>query len=526
MNCPPATGKSAMVSTPHPLATKAALDILRQGGNAIEAAIAANAALGVLMPEQCGIGGDLFAIIYDPAAVENPVIGLNGSGRISRKVSIESLRRRNISYMPVQGALTVNIPGVVEAWGSLYQKWGRLKWSRLFQPAILLAKEGFQVNAQLGQTIENCRDMLRRIPAAANIYLPDGQPIQPGHILRQPQLGEAIQLISVEGDGAFYQGEIAQYIENTIKEGGGFLDREDLSKHHSEWVDPISTYYRNHQVYALPPTSPGLLLLATLQELEAYDLKQWGFQSPDYIYACVQAYQKIHGNGHLLIADPHFQGTSLEAAFSNLILKDERTPPQAINLKGDTVALCVVDHSGLGISLIQSIFHDFGSGVYVDSGGFFLQNRGASFSLNTTHPNSLEPGKRPAHTLAPTLVCKDNELFILLGTRGGAGQPQTLTQILTSIIDFGFDVQQAVSAKRWVYGSPTSARHYEGLVLDSSFSDSTLNSLEARGLTVKKIEEMYSVNWMGCAQAILYDNTQQHFLGAADPRGGGLAEGF
>lgn len=520
------TASSVMVSTPHPLATRTALDILRNGGNAVDAAIAANAALGVLLPDQCGLGGDLFALVYDPAQKDQRIIGLNGSGGAPRRATLSEFEGRGICSMPQIGPLSITVPGVVDAWGEMSLKWGKLPWNDLLQPAIHLAERGFVVNAPLSKTIEVSAAILANSIAAMRVFMPGGKALQPGQKLVQGNMAELLRELGTRGYRSFYEGEIAEKMAAEIEALDGLLRKDDLACHQSEWVQPISAKYRGRAVYTLPPNSAGLILLAILKQLDQISLDGIGYQSADYIRLCADAVCCAVAACQPWLADPRFRGNRwrylLDKNFSREPVDQFSTMPHLI---GDTIALCVVDGDGMGISLIESIYHDFGSGVYVDPLGIFLQNRGASFTLDPEHPNCLAPTKRPIHTLTPVLVCDQGDLYMVLGTRGGAGQPQTLTQILSAVIDYGLDVQEAVSGPRWVYGGTTSTRQANGLVLEGLIQGGVYEELKKGDIPVQWTDDL-SVGWMGCAQVVLVDKVSQLLIGGADPRGGGLAEGF
>jgi len=518
-------GKHSMVSTPHPLATSAALAVLREGGNAVDAAIAANTTLSVLLPDQCGLGGDLFAIIYDPKDNQLPVHVLNASGFAPARASISEFQRMGHRSMPQQGPLSVTVPGTVQGWGQLSQRWGKLPWSDLFQNAYKLASEGFLVNAPFSQSIQSYAAKLIS-SGAAELYTPGGFPLKSGDRLVQDRLADTIRMIMINGWECFYSGDISKAISQTVLSEGGLLEIGDLQGYSVEWANPISTVYRDYQIYTTPPNTRGAILLAVLDQLAKVDLKMMRYQSVEFITLMVNLFRQVTASLEECLGDPHFVECPTSVWGAHAISRDtadNHLPP--INLKGDTIALCVVDQDGMGVSLIQSVYHDFGSGVYVEPLGIFLQNRGASFCFEPDHPNSLAPKKRPLHTLMPSLVMKDGKLSMALGTRGGAGQPQTLAQILTAVIDYGFSAQEALELPRWIYGSTTSARQTNGLILESSLGQEVSDCLSEGGLPVQ-VTDPFSVSWMGCAQLIIIDQKDKRLYGGADPRGGGLADGY
>ena len=514
-----------MVSTPHVLATEAALDILQAGGSAVDAAIAANAVLMVVMPDQCGLGGDLFAVVYDPR-LKGKVFGINGSGGAPRAATIDEFARRGKQTMPQQGPLSLTVPGAVHAWGELGRRWGLLSLKEQLYAAVELAAHGFGITSFLSQSINASRNMLSKNSVAIADFADNGTLLSTGQQLIQTKLAQVLRLIGEQGTQAFYERGIASEITKAVQAEGGLLAESDLRDHQSEWVEPIQSQYRGYQVYTLQPNSPGMLLLLILNQLDRHDIAQMGYQSPVYVQLSVDAVRRAFAFGGPMVADPRVVTTGWREAISKATsFPTELNSSNGINLSGDTISICVVDNQGLGVSLIQSIYHDFGSGVYIDSLGFFLQNRGASFELNPEHPNNLAPRKRPAHTLTPTIVCDEADLDMLLAVRGGDGQTQTQTQILSGVLDFGLDIQAAVESPRWIWGGTTSMRRSNGLVVEDSFPQDTIEALIQAGIPVEKTPAL-SVAWMGCAQGIQVDRERGVLYGGADPRGGGLAKGY
>src|SRR5574340_444397 len=524
MNIGSAVGKEVMASTPHPLATKAALDILRSGGNAVDAAIAANAALAVLLPDQCGLGGDLFAIVTDPTNSAYPMVGINGSGAAPKRASIEEIKRLGCVDMPQTGPLSITVPGAVGAWGEMSRRWGKLPWHALFNTPYNLAVEGFEVTHHLCQSISASIHTLIEA-GASSTYLADNKPLEPGARLVQRALRKAIDILRRFGSEAFYSGQIADAIAETVQALGGFLDKNDLAQYSAEIVELISTKYRDYEIYTLPANSRGPILLSILDQLQDGNFSGIEYQSSEIISNLLVAIKNAL-TIEAFLCDPRVAAPDWENPLSrnaNPEMGTSALPP--LNLKGDTIAECIVDQNGMAVSLIESVYHDFGSGVYVQPMGFFLQNRGASFTLNKQDKNCLLPGKRPVHTLTPAMATHNQRLNIALGTRGGGGQPQTLAQILVGMIDYQFDVQQAVENPRWIYGDITSARRTDGLVLESRIEIPDLSKSQLCQLPLQWTDP-YSVKWMGCAQAIQIDDENHLLYGGADPRGGGLADGF
>ena len=509
-----------IVTTPHPLATKSALKILEKGGSAIDAAIAANATLAVLLPDQCGLGGDLFALIYDPDdLVSKRIKVLNGSGNAPNKLNIAYLKKLGYKSMPQNGPHSITVPGAVQAWGELSKKYGLLAWDALFEDAYEYASLGFKINHQLANNIKCHASSL--IESDANYFLcPNGIPLKTNDILIQTNLANTLISIMENGWQEFYKGSISFEICEKVKSLGGMLEKNDFIDYKSEWVEPISTTYRNYEIYTAPPNSPGIILLSALDKLKSKKLDNIRYQSKEFIFLLVEIFREVLDQYRGNLGDPRFDHK--EIARSEINLPQKKLTKSEIGLKGDTIALSVLDKNGLGVSLIQSVYHDFGSGVFVEPVGIFLQNRGASFSFDKDNKNYLISGKRPLHTLMPVIVLKDKKLSMLLGTRGGAGQPQTIAQILLANIDYGYLPQEAMELPRWIFGSPTSAKQTKGLILESRISKDIGEYLEGTGISVQ-FTDPFSVSWMGCAQMIRVD-CDNTYLGGADPRGGGLVE--
>jgi len=465
-------GRHGAAATAHPLASLAAIDILRAGGSAVDAAIAANAALGFLEPIACGIGGDCFAMLWDPKA--RKVVGLNGSGRSPRALSLETQRERaRHGHIPTHGAVSVSTPGAVDAWWTLHQRYGRLPWADLFAPAIDMARGG----APVAQTIAHYLDVSLRFYGRANrgveevenarqVWAPSGATPAEGELFVNPALAHSYELIAQGGREGFHGGEIAEVIEAYFKRIGGWLTKADLADHHAEWVEPRSTNYRGVDVWALPPNSQGLSTLQILGMLENFDLGAMGFQSAASLHAQVEAKRLAFEDRARYFADPDFADIPIDwliskayAAERAALIRPDRIlaslRPGEVPGKGDTTYLCAADTDGMMVSLIQSNYQGMGSGLCPDGLGFMFQNRGALFSLRDGDANLYAPAKRPFQTIIPGFATRGGEPWLAFGVMGGEMQPQGQAQIIVNLVDHGLDLQAAGDSPRWRHeGSP------------------------------------------------------------------------
>ena len=524
-----------MVATSHPLAVLVGLDVLRQGGNAVDAAVAVNAMLGVVEPMSCGIGGDLFAIVWQ--ASTGKLHGLNASGRAPRNLSIEEFRRRGLRYVPVEGPLSWSVPGCVAGWGDLLQRFGSKPLRELLAPAIHYAEQGAPVPEVIAGYWRGAARALRRWPDSARTYLPGGRPPRQGEVFRNPALARSYCLIARDGPDAFYQGPIARQIVEFSREHGGFFTLEDLAQHRNQWVEPVSTTYRNHRVWELPPNGQGIAALQMLNILEGFDLAQYEFGSPEHVHLLVEAKKLAFADRARYYADPamarvpveHLISKEYAASRRKLISMDRvlrdveagRVPPT-----GDTVYLTVVDRHRNCCSLIQSIYYGFGSKVVPGEVGFAMQNRGALFSLDPKHPNALAPGKRPFHTIIPAMVTRAGRPVFCFGVMGGDMQPQGHVQVLVNLLDYGMNVQQAGDAPRVRHvGSPqptgAPGQGSGTVLLESGFSEQTARRLEQLGHRVRR-----SSGGFGGYQGIWIDWDRGVLLGASEARKDGCALGY
>lgn len=523
----------AMAATSQPLATQVALQILRDGGNAVDAAIAANAMLGLVEPTGAGIGGDIFAIVWD--AKTQKLYGLNGSGRSPQSLEYAEFSRRGLTQIPAFGPLPVSVPGAVSGWFALHEKFGRLPMAKVLSPAIGYARQGFPVSQVVAYYWQVNADRIGQYPGFAETFLPDGKVPATGDIFKNPALAATYEKIASGGEAAFYQGDIARTIAAYMQEQGGFLSYDDLASHRSQWVEPLSVNYRGYDVWELPPNGQGIAALQILNIMEQYDVEGMGFGSADYIHTFVEAKKLAFADRAKFYADPEFAPAPLSQLLSKDYARKRRQqidPARAatradagIN-EGDTVYLTVADAEGNMVSLIQSNYRGMGSGMTPPGLGFVLQNRGQLFTLEQGHANVYAPGKRPFHTIIPAFVTKNNQPWLSFGVMGGATQPQMHAQIIMNLIDFGMNLQEAGDAPRIVHtgsSSPTGARMRDGGVvhLESGFSMPTQRALIERGHVLQPALGVY-----GGYQAILRNPDNQVYHGASESRKDGQAAGY
>ena len=523
-----------MACTSQPLASQAALDILKKGGNAIDAAIAANAVLGLVEPVSNGIGGDLFAIVWD--AKTKKLYGLNASGRSPESLTLDYFKKEGYTRIPSHGPLPVSVPGCVDGWFELHDKFGKLSMQEVLKPAINYAENGFPVTELIAYYWQGNARYLQRFPNFKEIFMPEGKAPKKGEIFKNPYLAETLSKIAGQGRDYFYKGEIARIIEKFMHEQGGFLSYRDLARHHSEWVEPISTNYRGYDIWELPPNGQGTAALQILNILEGFDIASMGFGSSDYIHHFVEAKKLAFEDRAKYYTDPDFADIPLEW----LISKEygmERAKLIKPNLsaqkveageleQGNTIYLTVADNEGTMVSLIQSNYRGMGSGMVPPGLGFILQDRGELFSLEEGHANKFEPGKRPFHTIIPAFITKDGEPWISFGVMGGSMQPQGHAQIVVNIIDFGMNLQEAGDAPRIRHGGssqPTGSKMINGgtVYLESGISYETIRSLIKKGHNIE-----WTTGGFGGYQAIMWDKKNRVFFGASESRKDGQAVGY
>ena len=525
-----------IAATSHPLATQIALDILKQGGNAVDAAIAANAALGLMEPTSCGIGGDLFAVLW--VDKEQKLYGLNASGRSPYALTLEEFKKRNVKQIPLVGPLPLSVPGVVDGWFELHEKFGKLPMERILEPAIHYAREGFPVTQVISSAWVGGGGPREDQPNFASTFLPQGKAPSEGEIFRNPDLAGTLEQIAKGGREVFYKGEIAQKIDAFCQHAGCFLRYRDLMEHTSTWVDPVSVNYRGYDVWELPPNGQGIAVLQMLNILEAFDLHSMGHNSADYLHHLVEAKKIAFEDRAKFYADPDFNKIPVAELISKEyaqkrreLLDPERASSQipAGDPKlqtGDTIYLTVADQEHNMISLIQSNYAGFGSGLVPDGLGFVLQNRGALFNLEEGHFNSYAPHKRPFHTIIPAFVTTNGKPFMSFGVMGGDMQPQGHVQILANIIDFGMNLQEAGDAPRFRHfgsSTPTGSTMRDGgeLTLESGIPVEVQRHLVEKGHRLHFVVGAY-----GGYQAILYDARNNAYRGARDSRKDGMAAGY
>lgn len=526
--------QNGMVATSHPLATQIGLDILKQGGTAIDAAIAANAALGLMEPTGNGIGGDLFAIVWD--AKTQKLYGLNASGRSPKSLTLDYFKENGMDKIPAYGPLPVSVPGCVDGWFELHDKFGKLKMKQILQPTIDYARNGFPVTELIGYYLGRSSNFLQKYPNFKETYMPGGSPLQKGDIFKNPYLANTLEIISKKGRDAFYEGEIAETITAFIQEQGGFLSMEDMKSHTSEWVEPVSANYRGYDVWELPPNGQGIAALQMLNILEQYDIKSMGFGSAEYIHTLVEAKKLAYEDRAKYYADPDFNKIPVAELISKeyakerkKLIKDNRAGrsyPAGKLSHGETIYMTVADKDGNMISLIQSNFRGMGSGMVPPGLGFMLQDRGELFTLEEGHFNVYEPGKRPFHTIIPAFVTKDGKPFMSFGVMGGAMQPQGHVQILVNMIDFGMNLQEAGDAPRIQhFGSsePTGGTMTDGgsVALESGIDYEVIRKLMSMGHRIR-----YDRGGYGGYQAIMYDAENKVYYGASESRKDGQAAGY
>ena len=525
-----------MAATSQPLATQIALDILKAGGHAVDAAIAANAALGLMEPTGNGIGGDLFAIVWD--ADRQELVGLNASGRAPALMTLEYFRERGIDRIPPYGPLPASVPGAVDGWFELHGRYGRLSVPDVLAPTIAYARDGFPVSEVIAAALEREANNLRDYPGFADTYMPNGRMPAKGEMFRNPRLGDTLEAIAKGGRDEFYQGDIARRIDAYMTEQGGLLRYADMASHESEWVTPVSTNYRDWDVYELPPNGQGIAALQILNILEGYDIKSMGFGSPEYVHTLVEAKKLAFEDRARYYADMDF----VDVPFDRLISKEYAAERRKLissdramrsykagdaKLRhGDTVYLTVADSDGNMISLIQSNYRGMGSGMTPGDLGFVLQDRAELFSLEEGHANVLEPGKRPFHTIIPAFVMQDGKPLISFGVMGGDMQPQGHAQIIINILDFGMNLQEAGDAARVNHkgsSEPTGEVMTDGGIvhLERQFSQATREVLEALGHALGPSDGSF-----GGYQAIMRDDKHGVYYGASEARKDGQVAGY
>lgn len=533
------------VTTPHYLASQAGLEVLKKGGNAVDAAIAAASTLAVVYPQMNTVGGDNFWLIYNAKTKE--VRALNASGRSGQKATIDFYKSKGYAKIPARGYHAANtVPGVVSGWDAAH-KYAHanmsnkgMQWNQLFTTAISYADKGFPVTPSLerwGQinvdpTNNEFRN-LQRFNGFRQTYLKaDGSAYKVGEVMKLPELGNTLKLIANKGANEFYRGSIAKKIVADLSANDGMLTLDDFAKHRADWVKPLTVDYRGYKAYNLPPNTQGMASLEILNILNNIDVKSLGEGSADYYHAIVEATKEAFLDRDKYLTDPGFNKIPLDFLLSEAHGKEQaariRMDIAATNLKplepkGDTIWLGVVDKDGNAVSLIQSIYHDFGSAIVPKGTGVLLQNRGSFFSLDKNHVNRLEPRKRTFHTLNAAMLLKDKKPYLIYGTMGGEGQPQTQAAIATRVVDFGMSPQDAIAAPRWLHGRTWGASSND-LKIEGRVPASVRDELKRRGHPVNAVDDY--TDTMGHAGAIVIDPKTNLKSAGTDPRGDGLAVGY
>jgi gamma-glutamyltranspeptidase/glutathione hydrolase len=520
-----------MVASPHYLASMAGVQVLKAGGNALDAAIATNAVLTVVYPHMCAVGGDAFMMIWDPT--QNRLLGLNGAGRSASRASIDAMRDLGYSSMPERGTLVVTVPGAVHAWQTAHERFGRQPFSSLFEAAIEYADKGFPLSPSLCASIANSRPLLERQPAAIQQFMPNGSAPQQGDIIQFPDLAKSLRMIAESGAGALYGGPLGQAICATVQAEGGFLTEEDLASHRSDWVEPLSTTYRGHTLFELPPPTQGIVSLQLANMAEGFDIAGLGRNSAEQIHRLVEAKKLAFADRERFVCDPSFTDIPVNRLISKAYGDEQRArinPERAWNEspdkpgQGDTIYLCAVDRDGMCVSLIQSIFQSFGSGLVAEGTGIVLHNRGASFTLDPSAANRLEPNKQPMHTLIPAMLMQDERPEVVLGTMGAHGQAQTHIQLLCNLVDFELEPQAAIESPRWVSGRGLPGDPPHVLYLEEPIGTDVMERLRSMGHEARTIQPFSSL--MGHAHMIRIDSARGVLMGASDPRSDGAALGW
>ena len=526
--------QNGMAATSHPLATQVALDILKKGGNAIDAAIAANAMLGLVEPTGSGVGGDLFAIIW--SAEKQKLFGLNASGRSPRSLQFEYFRKNGYEKIPAHGPLPVSVPGCVDGWFEMHDMFGSMPMEKVLEPTILYAREGFPVTELIAYYLNTGVNNLNKYPNITDVFMPGGKIPEKGEIFKNPALANTLEKIAKGGRNEFYRGTIAHTIADFMKAQGGFLTYDDLARHHSEWIEPVKANYRGYDVWELPPNGQGTAALQILNILEGYDIKKMGFGSAAYIHHFIEAKKLAFEDRAKFYADPSFTKVPMDMLISKKYAAERRKlinstraassfPPGQIE-QGNTIYLTVADGFGNMVSLIQSNYRGLGSGMCPPGLGFILQDRGEMFSLQEGHANVYAPGKRPFHTIIPGFITKDGVPWVSFGVMGGAMQPQGHAQIVINLIDFGMNLQEAGDAPRIRHvgsSQPTDEIMTDGgtLNLESGFRTEVIQQLMRMGHKIQ-----WDLGGYGGYQAIMWDKKNKVFYGASESRKDGQAAGY
>ena len=528
--------QNGMVCTSHPLSTQAGIEILRAGGNAIDAAIAANAMEGVVEPHVNGIGGDIFAIVWDNKTKK--LYGLNGSGRSPYSLTLAEFKKRGLTHIPSTGPLPVSVPGCVDGWFELHKKFGSMPMERILSHAIQYARNGFPVHDELAGSLRAIPRIYGQYPNVKEHYYPNGEVPKKGDIFKNPNLANTLEKIAKGGRDVFYKGEIARTIDAFFKKVGGYLSYKDLADHTSTWVEPVSTNYRGYDVWELPPNGQGIAALQMLNIMEGYDFSKIPWGSPEHIHLFVEAKKIVFEDRAKFYSDMDFVKIPVRSLISKEYADERRkliNPDRALSridagnpaLKdGDTIYLTVADKDGNMVSLIQSNYRGFGSGMMADGLGFMFQDRGELYSLTDGQNNTYAPHKRPFHTIIPAFMTKDGQPIMSFGVMGGGYQPLGHVEIVMDVVDFGMNVQEAGDAPRIDHdgSSEPTGEKMEGsgmVMLESGFPYETIRELMRKGHKVG-----YGLGGYGGYQCIRFDPIRKVYFGASESRKDGQAAGY
>ncbi|MCY9695965.1 gamma-glutamyltransferase [Paenibacillus alginolyticus] len=521
----------AMIATPHYLATSVGSAILQQGGNAFDSAIAISATLGVVYPHMTGLGGDAFFLMHDAAT--GTFTGFNGSGKSASQATPDFYKDKGLNTIPQRGILSaITVPGMVDAWWQVWEKYGKLPWEKLLDPAIAYAEKGFPISRNLLFWMRKDEAFIRASEQLSALYMANGELLKEGDRLVQKDMAHTLRTIQCEGRDAFYKGTLMQTAIDSIQRDGGLLQEDDFRTFSGEWVELLSTTYRGYDIYQMPPNSQGFTALMMMNMLENIEVSAVPRASANFYHLMSEVIKKAFKDRDLYLTDPHFREIPLERLLSKAYAVELWNEIQAEPFKvsehlspaigQDTAYAAVVDDEGNSVSFIQSLYFDFGAAYVPGNTGIIMQNRGSFFSLDPACANVLEPNKRSFHTLMPAMVSKEGKPYMLFGTQGGEGQPQTQLSILTGVLDYGLSIQAAISLPRWVYGR-TWGEDGDALKVEHRLDGDVYARLKRWGHRVEPVNPWDGI--MGQAQGIVID--EKGFMsGAADPRGDGLAIGW
>ncbi|WP_416898855.1 MAG: gamma-glutamyltransferase [Minwuia sp.] len=533
---PPTPAVNGLVTSPHSLASSAGVDVLRAGGSAVDAAIATSAVLAVLYPHMTSIGGDAFWLIHEGATGD--INYLSGGGQAAATADIEWFRTRGHTEIPLEGVLpaTLTVPGALASWAAAHERYGRLPLARCLEQAIAYARDGAPVSARVAGFIELFRGKLAAHPDTSAIFLPGGEVPRAGARLANPNLARSMEAFARDGRAGFYEGEVARALSRFAEAQGGFFREGDFAAQQARWEAPLVGTYRGLEIYNTPAPTQGFTVLSMLNLLEPFDLGGMPAFGPDHVHLLVQAKQLAYHDRDRYLGDPRFGDVPVGRLISKAHADERRRlidPSRALawdevpsygSLSGDTVYMAAVDRDGNAVSLIQSIYGAFGSGVVAGDTGILLQNRGAYFTLDPDHPNALQPGKVPLHTLIASMGKRDGKLWSVLGCMGADGQPQIQLQAYVGLLDHGLDIQQALEAPRFLSGRFGLGESRDTLHMEGRFPDATMDELARRGHTLDRWADWNEL--AGHAHGILIDPETGYLQGGSDPRSDGAAIGY